>query len=60
MPIYEYDCDTCDKSVEVLQKMTASAPRCDECNDAPRMKRKVSRTTFLLRGGGWADDGYSR
>jgi len=60
MPIYEYACSKCGKLNEVLQKVDDPAPgRCDECGAKGSLKRVVSRTSFVLRGGGWYSDLYS-
>ena len=56
MPIYEYKCDPCDRTVERLSKHGASAPACHDC--ASPMKKLVSRSSFALKGGGWYKDGY--
>tara|TARA_R110000824_G_scaffold116738_5_gene268384 strand:+ start:488 stop:703 length:216 start_codon:yes stop_codon:yes gene_type:complete len=61
MPLYEYQCQ-CGKRVEVLQKVGASAPYCGACaidrGTSVEMKKTVSRTSFYLRGEGWAKDNY--
>ena len=58
MPVYEYECKTCDRVFEVQQKM-ADQPltNCPECQ-AP-VKKLVSMSSFQLRGGGWYADGYA-
>ena len=62
MPIYQYKCSVCGVVAEVLQRMDAPAPLCSECpqDDAqpPAMVKQVSRSSFVLKGGGWAADGY--
>ena len=62
MPIYEYRCLACGAVVEILQRMDAPAPICAECSQdapqAPAMVKQVSRSSFVLKGGGWASDGY--
>jgi putative FmdB family regulatory protein len=62
MPLYEYKCDKCGQVMEVLVR--PSDPRqgdvtCDKNNCAGQAKRVLSRTSFMLKGGGWASDGYS-
>ncbi|HEY1087815.1 MAG TPA: zinc ribbon domain-containing protein [Archangium sp.] len=56
MPLREYDCPKCG-TFEVLEKL----------NDAPREKheacgepvtKKLSLSSFALKGGGWYADGY--
>jgi putative FmdB family regulatory protein len=57
MPIYEYECTDCGKLIEVIQKVDARAPgRCEACSG--RLRKKISRTSFHLKGGGWYSDGY--
>ena len=62
MPIYEFKCSVCGAVAEVLQRIDASAPFCSECpQDAAQarpMVKQVSRSSFVLKGGGWASDGY--
>ncbi len=59
MPIYEYACEKCESDFEVEQRITAdpvkSCPRCK----SKRIKRLISRTSFVLKGGGWYSDLYS-
>ncbi len=60
MPIYEYACSQCGKLNEVLQKVTDPAPEvCDGCGARSTLSRVVSRTSFVLKGGGWYSDLYS-
>ena len=56
MPLYEYECESCSKQEEVLQKYGDPAPVCDTC--AEEMRKKVSVTSFSLEGPGWAKDNY--
>jgi|TARA_R110002020_G_scaffold170745_1_gene360613 putative FmdB family regulatory protein len=63
MPIYEYYCERCDCTVETLQKYDDPPPECPthrhekdvECG----LKRAISKSSFKLKGSGWAKDGYS-
>jgi len=60
MPIYEYACSKCGKLNEVLQKVDDPAPeRCDGCGATGTLRKLVSRSSFVLRGGGWYSDLYS-
>ncbi len=53
MPIYEYQCANCGKSIELLQKVSEPPARdCPECG-TDQLKRKVSATRFQLKGTGW-------
>ena len=61
MPIYEFKCPECGDQQEKLQKFDDPAPPCTKegCARCTQpMERLVSRTSFELRGGGWAKDGY--
>ena len=57
MPIYEYLCKKCNISIERLQRERDAAPDCPLCE--AEMKKLVSRTSFVLKGGGWFKDSYS-
>ncbi len=57
MAIYEYDCPRCG-TFEVTQKMTEPPLETHEaCGE--KVERKISRTSFALKGGGWYSEGYS-
>ena len=62
MPIYEFKCSACGAVVEILQRIDAPAPICANCPQdspqAPAMVTQVSRSSFVLKGGGWASAGY--
>ena len=59
MPIYEYRCDKCDREFEVERRITdpplASCPKCR----SRKLRRLISQTSFVLKGGGWYSDLYS-
>jgi len=59
MPIYEYACEKCESEFEVEQRITddpiKTCPRCK----SKKIKRLISRTSFVLKGGGWYSDLYS-
>ena len=59
MPIYEYECD-CGESKEVfwLKMEEKNKVLCEKCNK--EMKRVLSRGNFVLKGGCWYSDGYSK
>lgn len=60
MPIYEYQCQKCEKIIDVLQKVSDPAPaKCEACGAENSLSRQVSRTSFVLKGGGWYSDLYS-
>lgn len=58
MPIYEYRCPDCGHQFEALQKMSddplTDCPACSQHN----VKKLISRSAFLLKGGGWYKDHY--
>ncbi len=58
MPIYEYECTTCDKIFEVKQRISDKPLQtCPECQN--RVKKIMSVNSFQLKGGGWYADGYA-
>ncbi|NVJ04570.1 zinc ribbon domain-containing protein [Myxococcus sp. AM001] len=60
MPIYEYSCQSCGKMIDVLQKISDPAPAtCSACGAEGSMTKVVSRSSFVLKGGGWYSDLYS-
>lgn len=59
MPIYEYRCPDCGHEFEKLQKISDPTPECPTCG-AGEVKKKVSASAFVLKGGGWYADGYSK
>ncbi|PID75716.1 MAG: transcriptional regulator [Deltaproteobacteria bacterium] len=59
MPVYEYECKSCQKVFEVQQKMTeAPLAACPQCDGA--VTKLMSMNSFQLKGGGWYADGYSK
>lgn len=59
MPIYEYRCDKCEREFEVEQRITEDPLRsCPNCRSR-KVRRLISQTSFVLKGGGWYSDLYS-
>ena len=59
MPIYEYRCDKCEREFEAEQRITEPPLRaCPHCR-ARKVRRLISQTSFVLKGGGWYSDLYS-
>jgi putative FmdB family regulatory protein len=63
--IYEYECEKCGHRLEVMQRISAEPlKRCpkDQCpkkrHGKGKLKKLISQTSFSLKGGGWAKDGY--
>ncbi|MBK7171008.1 MAG: zinc ribbon domain-containing protein [Gammaproteobacteria bacterium] len=58
MPIYEYQCQTCDHELEKLQKLSdAALSVCPECGEAA-LKKKISAAGFRLKGSGWYETDF--
>jgi putative FmdB family regulatory protein len=59
MPIYEYACERCGDEFEVEQRITdAPVKSCPACRSR-KIKRLISQTSFVLKGGGWHADLYA-
>lgn len=53
-------CTACSKEWEEEQKITEEAVKiCPNCQE-PTAKRLISKSTFILQGGGWYKEGYSK
>lgn len=60
MPIYEYGCQSCGRIIDLMQKLNDPPPgKCDGCGAEGAMQRIISRTSFVLKGGGWYSDLYA-
>lgn len=58
MPIYEYQCQSCGKELEVLQKISDDPlQNCPHCGE-PTLKKKVTAAAFRLKGGGWYETDF--
>ncbi len=58
MPIYEYQCQACQKQIEALQKISdAPLIDCPQCGK-PALKKQVSAAAFRLKGGGWYETDF--
>jgi putative FmdB family regulatory protein len=57
MPLYEYECTTCHKHTEKIQKFSdpeiTVCPHCDG-----KLERVLSAPAVTFKGGGWYADGY--
>jgi putative FmdB family regulatory protein len=59
MPIYEYLCEKCGREFEREQRISDAPVRtCPHCRSR-RVKKLISRTSFVLKGGGWYSDLYA-
>ena len=60
MPIYEYECKSCKEIFEVVQSITDDPSAvCQKCNTISNNKL-ISGSSFILKGGCWAKDQYSK
>jgi putative FmdB family regulatory protein len=55
---YEYECNNCGHQWEFEQSIKDQAiTTCPNCNQETA-KRLISKSNFILQGGGWAKDNY--
>ncbi len=58
MPIYEYECASCGKRFDQLQRLSDPDPSdCPTCG-APALKRAITAASFRLKGGGWYETDF--
>jgi len=55
MPVYEFECD-CGNVSEELVPMGTKSIECPKCKE--NMKKIISKSSFILKGTGWAFDNY--
>jgi len=59
VPIYEYECETCSKRIEILQKMSdPPLTSCDTCEGS--VHRIVSPSGLIFKGSGFYINDYAR
>ena len=62
MPLYDFECEECNYTEEILTSSAGSAEivlTCPKC-EKEAMKRQVGLSSFQLKGGGWYKDGYTK
>src|SRR5215469_3819088 len=59
MPIYEYECSKCSKTIEVLQKMT-DKPLKKHAGCGGSLTKLISAAGFQFKGTGWYVTDYAR
>jgi putative FmdB family regulatory protein len=59
MPTYEYACQGCDREFEADQRITEDPLKSCPHRKSKKVKRLISKTSFVLKGGGWYSDLYS-
>lgn len=58
MPIYEYQCESCDHLLEKLQKLSDDPLKdCPSCHEAT-LTKLVSAAAFRLKGSGWYETDF--
>ena len=58
MPIYEYECTSCQHRLEKIQKLSDSKlVDCPECGK-PDLRKLVSAAAFRLKGSGWYETDF--
>ncbi len=58
MPIYEYQCQSCNHEHEALQKLNAEPLKdCPVC-EQPDLVKKISASGFRLKGNGWYETDF--
>lgn len=58
MAIYEYVCSSCGEVYEKIYWKDRKTIKCKKCGK--KAKKIMSKTHFVLKGGGWYADGYSK
>jgi putative FmdB family regulatory protein len=57
LPIYEYQCTNCGRTVEEMQRITDKPlQKCPYCKG--KLRRLISLSTFQLKGTGWYATDY--
>jgi len=58
MPIFQYECLECENIEEVWIRGGEGDIVCSKCGG--ELKKLISSSTFILKGGGWFSDGYNK
>ena len=60
MPLYEYKCDACGATFELIRKFSdPPADTCPKCGGGP-VQKLVSSPAFQFKGSGWYVTDYAR
>lgn len=57
MPLFEFKCGSCGETKESLRTL-ATASNDEVCTCGEIMQKVVNTSSFVLKGKGWANDGY--
>jgi putative FmdB family regulatory protein len=62
MPVYEFRCPRCENTIEATLPVNHVNPMCcaqrGEGTCGTEMEKLISKSSFMLKGKGWAKDGY--
>jgi len=59
MPLYEYQCESCGRRTEALQRLDdAPLSECPECKG--KLRKLLSAPSFQFKGSGWYLTDYAR
>jgi len=58
VPLFDFGCTACGNKEEQIVKKWSLPVFCSNCGE--QMQRKIGRTNFKLKGGGWFKDGYQK
>jgi len=59
MPLYEYRCQVCGETIEVIQKFSDSPlSKCEDCGGA--LERLLSASAIKFKGSGWYVNEYGK
>lgn len=58
MPVYEYECPSCNKVFSVTRKIVSEDIKSARCECGETAKLIISKSTFKLNGSRWYKDGY--
>lgn len=60
MPIYEFECPSCENRFEKLQKVSDADPTdCPQCGKAG-VRRRLTAPAFRLSGSGWYETDFKK
>jgi len=59
MPIFDYECQKCGHAFEQVVYKVNDRIACPKCHSICIYKM-ISKTNFVLKGSGWAKDGYEK
>ena len=59
MPIYDYECGRCKRQYEYFHNGSSDKKaKCPHCGSQDPKKLPSKKTSHVLKGKGWARDGY--